>query len=312
MDTTRRAFLGSVLGTAAAGAMQQLQPAEPSTAKPLHVASNQYTWTTFFKREKRDWEENLDASLAEVAQSGVKGFEPNATSPEHVRRLGPLLKKHGLEMRSLYVNSKLHAPDEAQQSIDQVLAIAEAAAPLGTTIIVTNPSPIRWGGPEDKSEGQLRTQATNLDRLGAELRKRKLTLAYHNHDADLRNAAREFHHMLLRTDPRHVAFCLDSHWIYRGAGNSQLALLDVLKLYGPRIVELHLRQSVQGTWTEAFGPGDIDYPRVVKELVQLRLHPQVVLEQAVEARTPNTLKALEAQKRSLKYTLEHFTPLAAN
>jgi inosose dehydratase len=294
------------------GALQQLQPAELSAAKPLHVASNQFTWTTFYKREKREWEENLDASLAEVAKSGVKGFEPNARSPEQVRFLGPLLKKHGLEMRSLYVNSKLHDPEEARKSIDEVLAIADAAVPLGTSLIITNPSPIRWGGPEDKSDDQLRTQAANLDRLGAELRKRKLTLAYHNHDAELRNAAREFHHMLLRTDPRHVAFCLDSHWIYRGAGNSQLALFDVIKQYGPRIVELHLRQSSHGTWTEAFGPGDIDYLRLVKELVQLRLHPQVVLEQAVEAQTPSTLKVIEAQQISLKYTLEHFTPLAAN
>jgi len=81
-----------------------------------------------------------------------------------------------------------------------------------------------------------------------------LTLSYHNHDIELRNAAREFHHMMVGTDPAYVTLCLDAHWIYRGAGNSAVALFDVLKLYGPRITELHLRQSKDNIWTETFRP----------------------------------------------------------
>src|SRR5262249_58729600 len=102
----------------------------------------------------------------------------------------------------------------------------------------------------------------NLDKFGAELTKRGMTLAYHNHDAELRHAAREFHHMMLGTDAKKVSLCLDSHWVYRGSGNSQVALFDVVKLYGKRIVELHLRQSAKGAWTEAFGEGDVDHERL--------------------------------------------------
>ncbi len=51
---------------------------------------------------------------------------------------------------------------------------------LGTSIVVTNPSAIRWGGPEDKTDAQLRLQAPSLDQPGAELRKLDMTLAYHN------------------------------------------------------------------------------------------------------------------------------------
>ena len=64
----------------------------------------------------------LDASLAEVAQSGVAGFEPLAGSPAQIKQLGPLLEKHRLEMRSLYVNSKLHDDADAQKSIDITMA----------------------------------------------------------------------------------------------------------------------------------------------------------------------------------------------
>ncbi|OHB77560.1 MAG: hypothetical protein A2Z25_14480 [Planctomycetes bacterium RBG_16_55_9] len=62
---------------------------------------------------------------------------------------------------------------------------------------VTNPSPIRWGGPENKDDVQLRVQAAALEKLGRELRAIGLILSYHNHDIELRNAAREFHHMMV-------------------------------------------------------------------------------------------------------------------
>jgi inosose dehydratase len=53
---------------------------------------------------------------------------------------------------------------KSSASIDQGLAIAARAKDLGTTIIVTNPWPIRWGGSEDKSDPQLKHQAKSLDR----------------------------------------------------------------------------------------------------------------------------------------------------
>ncbi|MCW8983980.1 MAG: LSm family protein, partial [Thermoanaerobaculales bacterium] len=65
-------------------------------------------------------------------------------------------------------------------------------------------------------------------------------------------------HMMLGTDPANVTLCLDAHWIYRGAGNSAVALFDVVKLYGRRVTELHLRQSKANIWTEALSEGDID------------------------------------------------------
>ncbi len=276
----------------------------------LHLAGNQYPWTTFYGREKRDFNADLDSGLREVAASGMDGYEPLASAPDEIDRLGPLLKKHGLGMRSLYVNSTLHEADRADKSIEEVLAIAEKAKGVGTRIIVTNPSPIRWGGPEDKDDAQLKTQAAALDKLGARLTAMGLTLAYHNHDSELRQAAREFHHMMLGTDPKHVTLCLDAHWIYRGSGNSSVALFDVLKLYGSRITELHLRQSVNNVWSEAFGEGDIDYPRLAVLLQRIGVSPHLVLEQAIEQSTPKTMNAVEAHRKGGDYARRLFAALA--
>lgn len=305
---SRRAALG-VLGALLA------QPLVKSAAEEIsgapHIATNVYPWMQFYRREGRTWDADVDAGLAEVARAGCQGFEPIATSPKQVRELGLLLEKHKLQMRSLYVNSSLHAAEEARKSIDAVLAIAEAAKPLGTSIFVINPNPIRWGGPENKTDAQLEEQAKNLDGLGAALRGMGVTLAYHNHDAELRNGAREFHHMLGATAPENVSFCLDAHWIYRGCGDSQVAVFDVMRLYGRRVVELHLRQSQGGIWTEAFASeGDVNYLRLAAELKMLGLRPHLVLEQAVEAKSANTIQAVEAHRQGVAAAARFYAAMA--
>jgi inosose dehydratase len=272
----------------------------------LHLACNQYPWTVFYARDNRNFNEELNKGLNEVAASGFDGYEPGINNLQELDRLGPLLKKHDLEMRSLYVNSILHERDKAQASIESVLAIARKAKELGTKIIVTNPSPIRWGGPENKDDAQLAVQSAALEKLGQELKEMGLTLAYHNHDIELRNAAREFHHMMAGTDPAYVTLCLDAHWIYRGAGNSEVALFDILKLYGSRITELHLRQSKDNIWTETFCEGDINYPRLAKQLLDMGVRPHIVMEQAVETGTPKTMSTIQAFQESSQYAREVF------
>lgn len=303
------AALPGVMG-AAAKAESGKARAAGSNGKP-HVACNQYPWGVFYQREGKDFGASLDAGLGEVAASGIDGFEPGVGGLQQIEQMAPLLKKHKLEMRSLYVNSTLHEAGQADKSVEEVIAAAAKAKAIGTRIIVTNPSPIQWGGDQNKSDEQLKIQAAALNKLGARLREMGLTLAYHNHDIELRNAAREFHHMMVGTEPQNVTLCLDAHWVYRGAGNSQVALFDVVMLYGPRITELHLRQSQNGVWTEVFGPGDIDYLRLGRYLLRIGVKPLLVLEQAVETGSPNTMRAVEAFQKSVQYTRVVFAGLAA-
>ncbi len=283
---------------------------ERSENESLHVASNQYSWVVFYNRENQNFNESLEEGFADVKKSGLNGFEPSITSPEQIGRYAGLLKKHGLEMRSIYVNSTLHEEEEARKSIENIVNIGEQAAKAGVKIIVTNPNPIRWGSQESKSDEQLIIQARALNDLGKKLSDQNLVLAYHNHDAELRNAAREFHHMMVGTNPDYVTLCLDSHWIYRGSGDSSVALFDIVKLYGPRVSELHLRQSHDGVWSEAFEPGDIDYERLAQYLLEIVNNPHLVMEQAVEKGTSHTIGPVEAHKQSVKYARKIFAGFA--
>jgi inosose dehydratase len=311
---TRRRFLenAAILGGAALLAKPIIAQARAQVRGKLHVACNSYTWQTSYARENRSFNASLDAGLEDVAKSGLDGFEPLVTSPQEIDKLVPLLKKHGLEMRSLYVNSVLHKPEAVEASISEIMTIVEKAKPAGTRLIVTNPSPIRWGGPENKDDAQLKLQAEALDKLGAKLRSMDLTLAYHNHDIELRNAAREFHHMMLGTDPKNVALCLDAHWIYRGSGRSSVALFDLLKVYGLRVREVHLRQSVRNIWSETFGEGDIDYVAFAQRLMDMGVKPHLVLEQAPENGTPKTMGPVEAHRASVECVRRVFAAFASS
>ncbi|MCR9294108.1 MAG: sugar phosphate isomerase/epimerase [bacterium] len=294
----RRRFLGlSGMCIAGLAAGELHRNSYAAAAADALIATNTYPWETFARRNNENIELHTDHLLSDIASTGIRGYEPNIRSLTDFDGLQQRLSKHGLEMPSIYVNSVLHDASQSAQSMEQVLAIAERAVALGTTILVTNPSPIRWGGDEDKSDAQLQHQAKSLDVLGEKLRALGVTLAYHNHDSELRQGAREFHHMLTATSPQNVRFCLDAHWIYRGCGNSQLALFDAVEHYADRIVELHLRQSRGGVWTESFTmEGDIDYPRLFDVLRTRGIQTHLVLEQAVEAGSPSTLGVVEAHR----------------
>lgn len=272
----------------------------------IPIATQQYPWGTFYGRSGKDVGD-VEELLSEIASCGLTGFEPIVNSPDQITSIASHAKKYGLRIDSLYVNSTLHDPNQIDASLSLVMQIATAAKEAcGTRIIVTNPSPIQWGSGQDKSDQQLRNQAKALDSLGAILRENGQLLAYHNHDAELRQGARELHHMLTSTHPKNVKFCLDAHWIYRGCGNSEVAVMDIARLYRSRIVELHLRQSHGGTWGEAFGAGDIDYARLADMLSDLDMQPLLVLEQAVEGKTPHTMDAVEAHNIGREYAQQVF------
>ncbi|MCC6727715.1 MAG: sugar phosphate isomerase/epimerase [Chthonomonadales bacterium] len=276
-----------------------------------HLATNEYPWSVLYARDGLDWKGSIEAGLDEVAASGAQGLEPAFESPDAVGPLAAALCARGLQMRSLYVSTALHEPALLEASLGRVTAIARAAARVGTRIVVTNPEPLSWSTPRDKDDRQLECQAAGLERLGGALRDLGLTLAYHNHDTELRCAARELHHMMLATDPARVALCLDAHWVYRGAGDSAMALFDLVALYGDRVAELHLRQSSGGVWSETFGPGDIDYARLASALRARGARPHLVLEQAAEEGTPRTLGRVEAQRRSVQAARELMSGLEA-
>lgn len=262
------------------------------------VSCNGYNWITFYRRQNKVWGEDWDRDMAAFASTGLRAFEPGLDDAKQAKAIMVACKKYGVSMPSVYINSLLHVEEEAEKSINNALEIAKVLRPFGTKIFVSNPTPIAWGKPDQKTDEQLITQAKYLEKLNLSLKKMGITLSYHTHDMEMKAGAREFHHMMQNTT---VSFCMDLHWIYRGSDNSVLPVYDVLKMYGSRISELHVRQSVAGVWSEVFtAEGDIDYARVAKDLKQRGIKPHIVIEQCVEAQSLNSLDAVAAHKADLK------------
>jgi len=269
------------------------------------IGVQHYTWHTFFNREDKQWNPSHKDATQALKKAGYDYYEPSFGTPEQVKDHRHLVDA-GIKIKSFYVNSTLHDKQTANESIKIVLATAEEAKKLGAEIVVTNPTPIAWGSDETKTDEQLYVQAEMLEKLGSELRSLGMTLGYHTHDPEMKRGAREFHHMLINTSPENVKMCLDTHWIFRGTGDSELAMFDIVKMYGERIVELHLRQSNEGIWSETFTLGDINYAKLVDMLKKSNINPYLVVEQAVEKGTPHTMDAIEANQASREYVKKIF------
>lgn len=304
MRVTRRRFLADAGLSAGAAVLLGSRLARAAEAAGLHLSSNSYSWHVYCQREKKNFGADLDAGCADIAASGLNGLEPGIGGPGDIERHAAILKKHGLEMRSIYMGSCLHLPDKAEASIARILGVAAKAKQAGTRILVTNPDPN-----PNKTDDQLKVQAESLGTLGKKLAGLGVTLAYHIHDVEMRKEAKEFHSVMDGTDPKVVTLCLDAHWVWRGAGNSAAVLDAVVRKHGARVSELHIRQSVGGVWSETLGAGDIDYPAIVAHLAGIGGQPHLVLEIAVEKGTPHTMTAVEAHRASAAYARKVFAAL---
>lgn len=248
---------------------------------PLSI--NTYTFLSAFREKEAPHEQRI---VEAAHAAGFEALEPIIDTKAQLARYLELMRPRGLALPSFYMNSEfLSAP--VAETVDKLSALFPAAREAGVEVIITNPNPLDWSQPLDKSDPQLARQAEGLDRLGARAREHGLTLAWHHHSSEHRQGAREFHHMMLATDPAHLSLCFDFEWAWTGSGHSTLAVRDLLKLYGSRLALLHLRQDRDKVWTPRFGPGDLDYPTLLPDaLNRAPQPPRLTLEQAYPADLP--------------------------
>ena len=270
----------------------------PTMIEPSRIAVQLYV----FGEPAQKVAEPLAGVLASARNAGfenVQGWLSYYNSLEDGTRLSSMLEREHLKMPCAYAGGAMHIHDGAEKAIDTILAQARIASKHGLKVVVHNPDPL----PREKTDEELEIQAANLNRLGAGLIEMGIQLAIHQHDPEMRSAAREWYHILKHTDPQKVFFCLDLHWVFRGKQDPYRLLEDA----GNRVVDLHLRNSRQGIWAEDFGPGDIDYKRVKSILDQNGYKGFYTVELAYDAETPHTRSLEENLRRSYEFVRRGFT-----
>lgn len=269
------------------------------------IGTQMYTWLQWYREQNKDLSEQLDEALAMVADAGLEAVEHDVGNEAEADRWAKLLDKHKLKMPSVYTGGALHIA-EWRTSADMILRRAKWAKGLGAKWLSLNPDPLPRPANRNKSDAELRRQAEALSYLAKALKDEGLTLAYHTHDPEMRAAAREFHHMALGTQGAGMRLCLDAHWVFRGAENSQVALEDVVALYGDRIAVMHLRQSKDGVWTEHLAAGDVDYTPIARKLQSIHFDGPLYIESAFEQGTPRTMSIVESHRKSKAWVKEVF------
>jgi len=129
------------------------------------------------------------------------------------------------------------------------------------------------------------------------LKKIGLELAIHNHTPAILNNARELRYNCANTDPSLVGLCLDIHWVYR----SGIDVYALIKKYADRLKAVHLRNSIDGIWTEALGNGDIDYHIIADILNRHSFTGLLIVELAYEEKTKITHTITENSRLSRQY-----------
>lgn len=263
----------------------------------MQIGIGAWRWSQHYGRRLKRLEDHYDEALESVKTAGATLFEPSLPEDANDRkRLGEALEKYGLAMPSTYRNVCLHELG-AEARFEELLTAARWARTQGAELLTINAEPIAWGKPLDKTDAQLLLQAQALRVLSGALEAEGIQLAYHVHDAEFRQGAREFHAMMAYTQ---VGLCFDPQWLHRGCGNSEVAVLSVISLYGHRFRALHLRQTEGGIFTETFQQvGDIDYTDISAFIRAHCPNIPIYVEQGWEVGTPETLTRAESDRRSI-------------
>ena len=261
-----------------------------------------YIWSQELERQQKSLADGTADALRATHRAGyrrvelIEGFYAGAVREKTIAAL----KETGLSVPSVYSGGAFHERALADSSIVRLLELAAVVQPLGTRMLVTNPNP----QPERlaKTDRELGVQAEALNRLGAALDNRGMTLLLHHHSPEMADNAREWRHILKNTDPRYSSLCIDTHWAWRGKQDP----LELIREAGRRVGSLHLRNSKQGVWSEELGDGDIDYRPIAQYLHKSGFTGLLVVELAYEKDTHTTRSLEENLNVSRRYAEKTF------
>jgi inosose dehydratase len=293
---TRRSFTAGLAGAPALFG-QMNQHYEPKLQGQIYV------WMQHYAKQNQRAEEHIGEILTAFKAAGYKEVELTSSffTPEFEKATYAALQKSGIECTVVYTGGSMHEETLARQTTATVVGMAQKLKlNLPLQAINFNPNPLLQGA--EKTDAQLAVQAQAVNTLGWSLYRDGIALLLHQHDPEMKNNAREWRYMLKNTDRQQVRFCLDLHWAYRG-GQDPLALL---KECGRRVGSVHVRNSKNGTWTEQFGEGDVDYRPVAKQLRDIDFDGFLVVELAWDKDTKLTRSLEENLKLSRQYAEKVF------
>jgi inosose dehydratase len=271
-------------------------------AKPAYrpaLTGAAYVYTQWLNRERRTLGSGLDEIFASIREAGYRQVQitSNLLAPELAGRTVALLRQNRLRLPVVYQGGNIHDADAVPKTLDAMAALAQQVKPLGTKALVFNTAP--KARKERKTDEELARQREAMAEMVRRVNAAGLDLLLHQHAPEMSENAREWRD-LLRV--KGLGVCLDVHWILRGGED----VMTLLRESGPRIGDIHLRNSHHGVWDEELGDGDVDYRAVAAYLKEIGYKGYLTVELAWEAGTKITRPLTENMRRSRVYAEEVF------
>ena len=263
--------------------------------------------------------------LDEIAEAGYAGTElgPFGYFPTEPKQLTSELSARGLQLVASFVPIPLAHPERYEAGYQEAMKVAQLLAQTGARLIVLademSDARIVVSGRVDESrdgmsDSQWQGAAQILARVAEACRELGLSTVFHHHAGTFVETPKEIARLCESTDPDLVGLCLDTGHYFFGGGDP----VDAVRLFGPRIRHLHLKDVQlpiletarrEGTgFLEAvrrgvfceLGEGAVNLNRVIQDMVAGGYSEWAIVEQDVDTRSA-VVDPLESAIRNRQY-----------
>lgn len=294
--TTRRDFLRTLGGGAAAAALLPLPNVSPSLAAAPEGISFGYAAIT--------WGGNDEQAIEEISAVGFPGIQLRAgvlsRFGDRPGELRDLLARHRLTFVALSSGNVSIDPTLESRMIDEHVSHARFlrdAGGLYLQLIDERPKGREVASGDHERLGRLMTE---IGKRTAEL---GIPIAYHPHMGSIGEKPADIERILAASDPRYVHLLLDVAHYREGGGDPVVAI----RQHADRLLFLHIKDLRQGSAAGApyqfveLGRGSVDLPAVFAALRDKRFNGWAVVElDAVPDKGGTPRASAELSKRYLE------------
>jgi len=263
--------------------------------------------------------------LDEIAEAGYVGTElgPYGYFPTEPNELTPELSARGLQLVASFVPVPLAHPERHDEGYQEAMKVAQLLAQTGARLIVLademSKARMAVSGRVEESRDGMNEQQWNgaariLGRISEACRELGLSAVFHHHAGTFVETPKEVARLCDSIDADLLGLCLDTGHYFFGGGDP----VDAVRLYGPRIRHLHLK-DVQLPVLEAarrdgigfleavrrgvfceLGEGVVDLNNVIQNMTDGGYSEWAIVEQDVDTRNAD-VKPFESACRSRQY-----------
>jgi inosose dehydratase len=294
--TTRRGFLRSLSGSAAAAALLPLPDVSELLAGAPEGMKYGYAAIT--------WGGNDELAIEEISAVGFPGIQLRAgvlsRFGDRPGALRDLLARHGLTFVALSSGNVSIDPAVESRMIDEHVSHAKFlrdAGGLYLQLIDERPKGRAVAPGDHERLGRLMTE---IGKRTAEL---GVPVAYHPHMGSIGEKPEDIERILAASDPRYVHLLLDVAHFLEGGGDPVAAI----RRHADRLLFLHIKDLRQGSAPGApyqfveLGRGSVDLPGVFAALRETRFTGWAVVElDAVPEKGGTARASAEMSKRYLQ------------